>query len=110
MQPYHRTNPAKRNSKLWKQEIAEAELSDVVDPIVCPACNSDKEKYYLGTINTRSYFRCDCCGRSICVEQHDPRSPVRFHEGIPPDSLLLQQESESFVRLLPVLRAGHPES
>ena len=105
MQPYHRTNPAKRNAKLWKQEIAEAELSHVVTALVCPKCGCDKDKYYLGSINVDSYFMCHTCNRSICVGHLDPRSPVQSPEAARLESLLPQSESVSDVRLLPV----HPK-
>ena len=109
MQPYHRNDPTKRDSKLWRQQIAEEELSNVVDALLCPNCNCDKEKYYLGSINTDSYFLCRSCDRSICVGHFDPRSPVRSHEGSQLDLLLPQQEHESFVRLLPVHPKERPE-
>jgi transposase-like protein len=110
MQPYHRTNPARRNSKLWKQEIAEAELSHVVGVLSCPKCGCEKDKYYLGSINADSYFMCHTCNRSICVGHLDPRSPVQSPEAARLDSLLLQSKPVSDVRLLPARQEEPPAS
>jgi len=110
MQPFHRNDPTKRTSQLWNKQIAEEELSNVVDTITCPGCGSDEEKFYLGSINVNSYYRCDECKRTIILGHFDPRSPVRYHEGVQLETMLPQSESESFARLLPVLRAGLPES